>query len=191
MIVELSILDTPTFTIEHLLDSSENPDLVNNFSVGNEASGLELYLKNQAAFDEKEKLCRTYLVKDKATHELAGYFSLRTGLITLQVYENSFDSIPAIELANFAMNANYRKKHPEVTKLGFYIFRSFILPLANAMSSYIGVNSLYIYSLPIEKLIKHYKTMGFSRLPKEQEKFVQNHVKPKYDEGCIFMYQNL
>ena len=68
MIVELSILDTPTFTIEHLLDSSENPDLVNNFSVGNEASGLELYLKNQAAFDEKEKLCRTYLDKDKATN---------------------------------------------------------------------------------------------------------------------------
>ena len=25
----------------------------------------------------------------------------------------------------------------------------------------------------------------------EQEKFVQNHVKPKYDEGCIFMYQPL
>ncbi len=43
MIVELSILDTPTFTIEHLLDSSENPDFVNNFSVGNEATGLELY----------------------------------------------------------------------------------------------------------------------------------------------------
>lgn len=191
MIVEFSILDTPTYTVEHLLDSPENTNLINNFSVGNDATGLELYLKNQATFDEKEKLCRTYLVKDKATREIAGYFSLRTGLITLQVYNNSFDSIPAIELANFAMNANYRKKHPDVTKLGFYIFRSFILPLVNAMSSYIGVNSLYIYSLPIEKLIEHYKTMGFSRLPEEQEKFVQNHVKPKYDEGCIFMFQNL
>ncbi len=31
--------------------------------------------------------------------------------------------------------------------------------------------------------------MGFSRLPEHQEKFVQRHVKPKYDEGCIFMYQ--
>ena len=30
-----------------------------------------------------------------------------------------------------------------------------------------------------------------SVLKKEQEKFVQNHVKPKYDEGCIFMYQPL
>ena len=38
-------------------------------------------------------------------------------------------------------------------------------------------------------LIEHYQTMGFSRLPEQQEKFVQRHVKPKYDEGCIFMYQ--
>ena len=30
-----------------------------------------------------------------------------------------------------------------------------------------------------------------NELPEEQEKFVQNHVKPKYDEGCIFMYQPL
>ncbi|WP_295058143.1 hypothetical protein [uncultured Fibrobacter sp.] len=46
-----------------------------------------------------------------------------------------------------------------------------------------------IYALPEEKLIEHYHTMGFSRLPEHQEKFVQRHVKPKYDEGCIFMYQ--
>lgn len=44
-------------------------------------------------------------------------------------------------------------------------------------------------ALPEEKLIEHYHTMGFSRLPEHQEKFVQRHVKPKYDEGCIFMYQ--
>ena len=27
--------------------------------------------------------------------------------------------------------------------------------------------------------------------PPKQEKFVQRHVKPKYDEGCVFMYQVL
>lgn len=48
-----------------------------------------------------------------------------------------------------------------------------------------------IYALPEERLMNHYKKMGFSRLPEAQEKFVQNHVKPKYDEDCIFMYQPL
>ncbi len=42
-----------------------------------------------------------------------------------------------------------------------------------------------------EKLIEHYATFGFTRLPKKQEKFVQNHIKPKYDENCVFMFQNL
>ena len=59
------------------------------------------------------------------------------------------------------------------------------------MAQYIVANSLYIYALPYEKLIEHYATMGFSLLPEDQEKFVQSHVKPKYDAGCRFMYQTL
>lgn len=88
------------------------------------------------------------------------------------------------------MNGKYRQKHPETHLLGFLFLKQFILPLAKIMSRYIGVNSLYIYALPDKKLIEHYEKMGFTRLPKKQEKFVQNHVKPKYDEGCVFMFQN-
>lgn len=70
-------------------------------------------------------------------------------------------------------------------------FEFFVLPIVKCMAKYIGVNSLYIYALPEQKLIEHYGKMGFSRLPPKQERFVQHHVKPKYDEGCIFMYQVL
>ena len=35
------------------------------------------------------------------------------------------------------------------------------------------------------------KNLGFSRLPPEKESFVYGHVKPKYDQDCIFMYQPL
>ena len=34
-------------------------------------------------------------------------------------------------------------------------------------------------------------TFGFSRLPPEMEAYIHNHIKPAYDEGCIFMYQIL
>ena len=38
----------------------------------------------------------------------------------------------------------------------------------------------------------HRMSMEFEqRILKEQEKFVQSHVKPKYDAGCRFMYQTL
>ena len=119
---------------------------------------------------------------------IANIYVLNNGRI---VMNDSFDSIPAIELANFAVNKRYKESHPDAVRLGAYMLDHFIYPLARCMAKYVGVNSLYIYALPEEKLIEHYKKMGFSRLPENQEKFVQHHVKPKYDEGCIFMYQTL
>lgn len=191
MIVEFSVFDTEYFSIEHLLDSPNNFALIDEFEAGNDAKGLENYLKYQAVDDENNNNSRTYLVKDLISKELAGYFSLRTGLITIQMKDDAFDSFPAIELANFAVNKKYKDSHPDSVRLGAYMLDHFIYPLARCMAKYIGVNSLYIYALPEDKLISHYKKMGFTRLPENQEKFVQQHVKPKYDDGCIFMYQML
>lgn len=179
------------FVVEHLFTSPENHDLIQSFSVGNSAMGVEIFLKEVAEREESEKQTRTYLIKDRITGELVCYFSMRTGLVTLQVDGDAFDSLSAVELSNFAMNQVYKANHPNAKRLGSYFFKRFILPLAQFVSEYIGVSTLYIYALPEDKLMNHYKKLGFSRLPEEQEKFVQNHVKPKYDEGCIFMYQPL
>lgn len=179
------------FVVEHLFQSPANLELIKSFSVSNDATGLEIFLKDIAGYEEEQKQTRTYLIKDKFSGELVGYFSLRTGLITLQVENDSFDSLSAVELSNFAMNQAYKTAHPKAKRLGFYFFKRFILPLVQHVSEFIGVSTLYIYALPEEKLMAHYNKMGFTRLPEEQEKFVQSHVKPKYDEGCIFMYQTI
>jgi len=179
------------FSVEHLLESPENLDLIKNFSVGKNAYGLEQFIKNSAPVEEKQNQTRTYLIKDRITGELVCYFSLRTGLVTLEVQNGAFDSFSAVELSNFAMNQNYKEKHPNSKRLGHYFFKRFILPLVKYASSFIGISMIYIYALPENRLMAHYFKMGFSRLSEEQEKFVQHHVKPKYDEGCIFMYQVL
>ena len=44
-------------------------------------------------------------------------------------------------------------------------------------------------SEPKDKLLEHYKTMGFQRTSIKMERFVYRHVKPAYDKDCIFMYQ--
>ena len=186
-----ALFEDTNFIVEHLLASPANLSLIQSFSVGKNAAGLETFLKEAAESEEIGKQSRTYLVKDRFTGELVCYFSMRTGLVTIQVENDSFDSLSAVELSNFAMNEVYKANHPNARRLGHYFFKRFILPLAHFVSEYIGVSILYIYALPEEKLISHYRTMGFSRLPPEQEKFVQKHVKPKYDEGCIFMYQTL
>lgn len=196
MIFGFEINDEKNFAIEHIFDSPDNELLIQNFKVDKQsAKGLEYFLKYWAFPDEDEKSNRTYLIKDRTTGELAGYFSLRNGMITQQVNNLSeddiFNSIPAIELSNFAVNSEYKKNHKDITKLGAYIFTTFILKLTQKLSEYTGIQVLYIYALPNEKLIKYYKTLGFTRLLPEDEKYVHAHIKPKYDQKCIFMYQTI
>ena len=186
-------LEHEIFTYEHLLDSSENLDLIKDFLVTDKNGiGLEYYLKETSYADEKAQLNSTYLVKDKVTKEIAGYFSLRTGLFTISEDEDDcFDSIPAIELSNFAVNSLYRKNHPETKAIGRIMFTEFILPIVQYIKEFVAVRALYIYALPEERLIKHYESMGFSRLDEDEETFVHQHVKPRYDAECIFMYQTI
>ena len=194
MRLELFEYEADGYSLSHLLESDDNFDLIADFSVSNNAAGLEVYLKYDAINDERENMGRTYFVKDNSTGEAVCYFSLKTGLITMQSDDfNSeiFDTVPAIELSNFAINTKYREKHVIAEKIGFLMFNDFIMPLVKEVAKYVGVNSLYIYALPKDRLIGHYKTMGFRRLSPEDEKFVQKHVKPEYDEGCIFMYQTV
>ena len=153
------------------------------------------YLQNFAFSDEKMGVMRTYLVRDKRSLELAGYFSLKAGLISLNEVKTEggvvFDTLPGIELANFAVNNEYIKRHPDVKETGFVIFNDFIQPLVDDIAGRIGVKIIYIFSLPAEKLIRRYSQYGFARLDSASEAELHRRLKPSYDEGCIFMYQQL
>ena len=54
-----------------------------------------------------------------------------------------------------------------------------------------GSDPIVFYALPETRLIEYYGELGFARLDKERETFVYSHVKPEYDQGCIFMYQRI
>ena len=191
MILEI---ENPLYYYEHILDNPQNIETIKDFAIADRKGfGLELYLKQTAILDEKEALNSTYLVKDKMTNEIVGYFSLKAGLFIVEIDSESeyFDSIPAIELSNFAINAMYKRNHPKSVGLGTTILRKFIIPIVQHIQNFVAVKALYIYALPEDKLISHYQKLGFSRLDDEEEKFVHSHVKPKYDADCIFMYQIL
>ena len=188
----LPVFETENFKYEHLFESLENMELIKDFTVKNPAGkNLARFIKELAVPHEQNNSERTYLVKDKNTHELAGYFALRNGLFTLQSASGEVWTVPAIELSNFAVNDIYRQNHPDVVKIGATMFRRFILPLAKHIQTLTGVQALYIYALPEDRLLDHYGSFGFSRLAKEDEQFIYSRVKPAYDDGCIFMYQIL
>lgn len=154
--------------------------------------GLERYIKVHALNDEETKMARTYLVLDSATKQIAAYFTLRTGLITVsRGLFKGFDAYTGIELANFAVNDSYREVNKVIPRFGAYIFNQFILPLTMEITKYVGAAYLYIFALPDNKLMAHYETMGFSHTSEKMRRFIYSHVKPAYDEGCTFMWQKL
>lgn len=174
------------FYVKHL---SPEDDL-SGFTVA-KGFGLENYLKFYAKGDENDGIARTYLVKDY-DGLIVAYFSLRTGLLTVsRGLFKGFDAYTGIELANFAVNDNARINNGVIPRLGSYIFAEFIIPIVQDIHTMVGSKFLYIYALPNNKLMDHYKTMGFNQVSSKLEKYIYRHVKPAYDKGCRLMLQSI
>ena len=156
--------------------------------------GLELYLKKQAWLDEHMGMMRTYLVRFKPTNECVGYFSLKAGLVSMneeQFQEAvTFDTMPGVELANFAINNAFVKKH-NAKGLGYLLFSKLIAPFVLEHAKTLGIYMIYLFALPFPRLIRAYANYGFKRLSPRDENLLHQRLKPAYDESCIFMYQLL
>lgn len=192
----MPLLKNSMLYCEHLGASTNDAHDIKNFSVKDvRGAGLLNYIKNFAFDDEAHKRMRTYLVRANNSSELTGYFSLKAGLISFNEGNESeianFDTLPGIELANFAVNKEYLDKNPNAKGLGLLIFNDFILPIVRDVSDRVGAEVLYIFALPFEGLIKRYGKYGFMRLPVEREDELHRRLKPRYDSECIFMYQML
>lgn len=101
------------------------------------------------------------------------------------------DSLPGVELANFAVNSSYKDAHKEQSGIGSIIFLDFVLPIIKIAADRVGICIVYIFALPYRQLIRYYETLNFRRLGKAEENFVHRHYKPRYDEGCVFMSRPL
>ena len=167
---------------------------ISNFSIAREnCKGLVHYLKYEAFLDERSNKMKTYLVRDKYSSEIAAYFSLKAGLMSIENSEDEhdefLDTLPGIELASFADNDSYINKHINLKGLGFIVFNDFILPIVEMASNLIGARILYIFALPYDTLLKCYvHKYGFRRLDKEQEEKLHKRIKNDYEKSCIFMY---
>ncbi|SEA89769.1 hypothetical protein SAMN05216349_1476 [Oribacterium sp. KHPX15] len=195
------IIQTRTFYCDHIAEKDKSD--IENFKVRdpNVAAGLENYIKSIALSDEAIGAMRTYLVRDLVTDELVAYFSLKSGMVSINEreilneegkLETTFDTVPGIEIANFAVNYEYVRDHPDWKGIGLIVFRDFIRELASRVAAISGTMVLYIFALPFESLIKRYHDKyKFLRLDEAEEKDLHNRIKPFYDRSCVFMYQIL
>ena len=188
-------IENNDYYYEHLTSRYKNLEDIKTFTVAKQSGkGLERFLKESAVQDEENHANRTYLVRNKKTDEIAGYFSLRNNSFVINTGtegEKSLYTLSSIELSNFAVNSVYRARHPELPKIGQMMFTRFILPIAHYLADFIGIQALHIYALPEDDLVNYYAALGFSSLPQEMEAYIHEHIKPAYDEDCVFMYQLL
>ncbi len=117
--MDLRDFDNEFFAIQHL----KQEDDLSQFLVKQETGkGLEIYLKQHAKEDEKSGVARTYLIRRRDTMQIAAYFTLRTGLITVsRGFLSGFDTYTGIELANFAVNDNARLEKSIIPQIGSYL----------------------------------------------------------------------
>ncbi len=194
------IIQNDVFYCDHLTSSDKDHEDIDAFRVKHPeyALGLEQYLKSYALSDEKKGIMRTYLVRSLKTDELVGYYSLKAGLVSLNERDvpdtdrTVFDTVPGIEIADFALNGVYQDSFPQARGLGAIVFRDFIRPLASQVAEIAGAKVLYIFALPYDDLIDNYsRHYHFMRLRRQDEEALHKRLKPAYDESCIFMYQML
>ena len=189
-------LEFNQFYCENLTMSSKDMADIAGFTVmhGDTSGGLERYLKESASKDELLGTMRTYIVRMKETDECVGYFSLKAGLVSLRESQLEddviFDTVPGVELANYAVNGQYMRKY-HAKGIGGVIFIHFIIPVIRMAADLIGVCLVYLFALPQPALLEHYRTYGFQRLSSDAERKLHRRLKPLYDQSCIFMFYPL
>ncbi len=189
----MALIRTDSFYCRHITD--DDKEIIKGFTLANDQGGyLSDYLKYDALQEEECGKARTYLVFTTDKDELVAYFSLKAGFVSVSEYSvlrRKFQSVPGVEISNFAVNGKSIEKYPDMKGVGAIIFKRFIYPTIKNASEYIGITLIYIFALPRKSLINRYKTYGFSRLNSLQESRTHKRIRPMYDEGCIFMYRML
>ena len=102
-----------------------------------------------------------------------------------------FDTVPGIELANFAVNGTFVKNHNTVKGCGLTIYRELVREVVRRAAEIVGVAIVYLFALPDPKVIANYERYGFRRLSLDREDMIHSRLKPRYDQKCIFMYSVL
>lgn len=69
------------YFVEALTDNESNKEQIKSFSGGPKGAGLEYNLKSNGWIEMEKGNSIYYLVKDRKTHEIASYFSIKCGLL--------------------------------------------------------------------------------------------------------------
>jgi GNAT superfamily N-acetyltransferase len=150
------------------LDSGHNKE---NFSCGKDL--LDNYFWKQARQDVKRKLSACFVLVDKETNQISGYYTLSSNSISQSLMPESFKkklpesylSVPTILLGRLAIDKNYQGKGIGKTLLIDSLKRCF------DTSDTLGAFAVIVDPLDIEAE-RFYDKYGFIKLPDSKKMFL-------------------
>ena len=173
-----------------LLDSSLNSYELKKFRVQHDETQLTDYLCKTAKKHQRQNLNKIYLVRQKETGYLIGWFALKAATLPYNDKDEVFLT-PAIEMTHFAIDKRYKAitKNENSMKTGEFIFWNHILEKVKEAAEKIACKDLFIFAINTPKLIAYYKDrLCFRELEGIEDKDFFEYAVPEYDEGCKFLY---
>lgn len=151
-----------------LLDKMHNRK---EFDCGNEL--LNNYLKHQASQDVKRKLSACFVLADKITKHIRGYYTLSNNSIPLTAFSEqirhklpkSYTSIPTTLLGRLAIDKNFQGKG-----IGKILL---IDALKRSYETSTEIGSFAVVTDPIDEYARNfYKKYDFIELPDSKKMFI-------------------
>ncbi|MGE5394443.1 MAG: GNAT family N-acetyltransferase [Candidatus Saccharibacteria bacterium] len=141
------------------------------FDCGNEL--LNSYLKNQAGQDVKRKLSACFILTEKQTNQIQGYYTLSNNSIPLNSFPEpiqkklpkSYESIPTSLLGRLAVDINFQRKGIGKILLIDALKRSY------EVSKEIGSFAVVVDPID-EEAEKFYAKYDFIKLPDSKKMFI-------------------
>ena len=118
-----------------------------------------------------------HYVMDADTDDLIAYFSLLASALLYGDPAN-LNAVPAIELKMFALDRRYHG-----SELSSELLDAVITTIQLYANRYIGADVIVLYSVPVDGVMKLYKSKGFIEVGDLLTAF-----KDQFTEGCIPMY---
>jgi len=122
----------------------------------------------------------THYILDSETDIVIAYFSLLSSAL-LHGDPVNLNAIPAIELKMFALDKRYHG-----SELSSELLDAVLMTIHHYSNRYVGADVIILYSVPVEGVMKLYKSKGFVEVGESLTAF-----KDKFTEGCIPMYMVL
>lgn len=167
--------------------------LCQNFDCGGEDESMSFFLRDEALMCYKKGEAVTHVLLTEDEKCIVGYFSLKCANFQLQETDSYTGEIknivyPAVEIARFAIAANFQsKKHiDENVNFSEYMMQELMADIYDIRQYAVGVRAIILFSVNRDKQLHFYKKMGFGL-------FIENVGvnQSTENEGCVPMYQLL